>query len=268
MGIKNIQGDLKVNGSPVITESSTIITATYSTPYYRVSLPNSTVTTGFSFTLLPLQTNIASGSLLMVNNVSKELVRLKTDGSGVAKIPSNWFKVNTPYRVLFNGTYWVVVDYPAPVVEYEEKPVDTNILKGVWEFNKVISNFTSLPSIDVNFSYNGIEYNRMYYDNPGQSDWGIYRLLFQKVESGSITRSDPVYTYNPADKGGFVAGWATSTRRVTFTSETNISPGKFWIQGNATKISELPDANDSIGNIGLALDILHTTASAIIGGNN
>lgn len=268
MGIKNIQGDLKVNGSPVITESSTIITATYSTPYYSVSLPNSTITTGFSFTLLPLHTNDASGSLLNVNNVTKELVRLKTDGSGVAKIPSKWFKISTPYRVLFDGTYWIVVDYPAPVVEYEEKPIDTTIIKGTWEFKQEISNFTSLPTINVNFSYNGIEYNKMYYDKPGQSDWGIYRLLFQKVESGSITRSDPVYTYNPASQGGFIHGWAAPTRIVTFTSEPDISPGKYWIQGNATKISELPDANDSIGNIGLALDILHTTASAIIGGNN
>ena len=72
---------------------------------------------GLSFIMIPHTTSTSQTATLNVNGLGAKALRRpisSNNASTVAPSTTNWLYTSKPVRVMYNGTYWIVMDMPRP----------------------------------------------------------------------------------------------------------------------------------------------------------
>lgn len=75
------------------------------------------LTAGISFIMIPHTASTSQTATLNVNGLGAKALRRpisSNNASTVAPSTTNWLYTSKPVRVMYNGTYWIVMDMPRP----------------------------------------------------------------------------------------------------------------------------------------------------------
>lgn len=106
---------------------------------YTIHYPNGILKAGMTLTIVPDVANYNDFVALWWNGLggpSVEIVRNRYDGNeitGREYVYAYWLKADFPYRVMYDGEYFVLVDYP--ILEIAGGEGSDNSLLGTWVFN-------------------------------------------------------------------------------------------------------------------------------------
>ena len=85
---------------------------------YTATVPDITaLTAGVSFTMIPHTASTSQTATLNVNGLGAKALRRPLSANNtttVAPSTTNWLYASKPVRVMYNGTYWIVMDMPRP----------------------------------------------------------------------------------------------------------------------------------------------------------
>ena len=72
---------------------------------------------GLSFIMIPHTASTSKTCTLNINSLGAKMLRRPISSNNVSTVAAttdNWITANKPIRVMYNGTYWIVMDMPRP----------------------------------------------------------------------------------------------------------------------------------------------------------
>ena len=195
---------------------------------YTIHYPNGILKAGMTLTIVPDSENYNDDVYLWWDGLTGQgvrIVRNRYDGNkitGTESLPANWLKEEIPYRVMYDGEYFVLVDYP--ILEIAGGEGSDNSLLGTWVFNDsvylgddVSDNF--IYEFDVFGSGGDIE--DVYQCNNMYIDGSDLRYMGDRI---SLT------VYNDGD------GWRSDEyKTIRIKSEPTDTDFIAWLKDNAKK---------------------------------
>lgn len=107
-----------------------IVTTTGSSTAYVATVPSITeLKAGVEFTMIPHTVSTSASPTLNVNGLGAKGIRRQSvlSSSVYTGYYTNWLAASKPYRVRYNGTYWIAVDLPKTVVNDLSGRVPTSL---------------------------------------------------------------------------------------------------------------------------------------------
>ena len=117
--LSTLQSELSNKSDSDHTHSNvTPITTAGDGAAYTATVPDITaLTAGVSFTMIPHTASTSQTATLNVNGLGAKALRRPlsvNNTTTVAPSTTNWLYASKPVRVMYNGTYWIVMDMPRP----------------------------------------------------------------------------------------------------------------------------------------------------------
>lgn len=127
---------------------------------YTATVSNITsLTAGVSFTMIPHTASTSKTATLNVNGLGAKTLRRPVSSNNtttVAPTTTGWLYANNPVRVMYNGTYWLVMDMPrANAPDLYGTVGIANGGTGATTAADALTNLGAMPNVAVTSSDNG-----------------------------------------------------------------------------------------------------------------